>query len=161
MPPNTLFATVGFTLYVPILLSFDASPAVPGFGTGPLGNGFAVRTVFVSGCLPFADEDVAVEGPCVRVTDPAFFKKFPIPIWPTVLVVAFAFPLPLTYPSLLALSITTVVVPDVEVVLKPKLVFGRDGIGAFNRSRAFDRLIKLAGLWYSEEDGGRPDLGAF
>lgn len=39
-------------------------------------------------------------------------------------------------------------VPDVEVGLKPMLVFGRDGMGAFNRSKAFDKLIKLAGLWY-------------
>lgn len=50
-------------------------------------------------------------------------------------------------------------VPDVEVVLKPMLVFGRDGMGACNRSKAFVKLIKLAGLWYPVEDAGRSGLG--
>ena len=45
------------------------------------------------------------------------------------------------------------------MVLKPILVFGLDGMGAFNRSRAFDKLIRLAGLWYSAEGVGRPGLG--
>ena len=38
-------------------------------------------------------------------------------------------------------------------------MFGRDGIGAFSRSKAFDRLIKLAGLWYPVDDEGRGGLG--
>jgi hypothetical protein len=46
------------------------------------------------------------------------------------------------------------VVLDVGVGLKPKLVFGRDGIGAFNRSKALDKVIKLAGLWYPVDDEG-------
>jgi len=52
------------------------------------------------------------------------------------------------------------VVLDVEAALKPMLVFGRDGIGAFNRSKAFDKLTKLAGLWYPVADAGRTCLGA-
>jgi len=52
------------------------------------------------------------------------------------------------------------VVLDVEVALKPMLVFGRDGIGAFNRSKAFDKLTKLAGLWYPVADAGRTGLDA-
>lgn len=44
---------------------------------------------------------------------------------------------------------------DVGVTLKPMLVFGRDGIGAFNRSKAFDKLTKLAGFEYSADDVGR------
>ena len=49
---------------------------------------------------------------------------------------------------------------DIEVGLKPMLVFGRDGIGAFNRSKAFDKLTKLAGLWYPVADAGRTSLDA-
>lgn len=52
-------------------------------------------------------------------------------------------------------------VVDVGVELKPMLVFGRDGIGAFNRSRALDKLTRLAGLWYSVGGGRRPGLGVF
>jgi hypothetical protein len=54
---------------------------------------------------------------------------------------------------------TIVVVLHVGAALTPMLVFGRDGIGALSRSRAFDRLIKLAGFWYSVEDGGHTGLG--
>lgn len=144
--PKTLFATLGSTLYVPILFSFVGNPVVPVFSTDPLDKDFVASTNFVSGCLPFTNEDVAVEGPGVGVTGPVFFKALPIPVRPTVLGVIFAFPLPLTLPSLLALLITTVVEPEVEVALKPILVFGLDGMGAFSRSRAFDKLIRLAGL---------------
>lgn len=161
--PNTFFATLGFTLYVPTLFSLPASPVVPDFSVGkadPLDNGFVANTVFVSDCLPFTDEDVATEEFEVRVTDPVFFRPLPIPTRPTVLATPFPFSLPFTLPSLLALSITTVVVLDVDAALKPMLVFGRDGIGAFNRSKAFDKLTKLAGLWYPVDDGGRTGLGA-
>jgi hypothetical protein len=103
------------------------------------------------------DEGVAVEELEVRVTDPVFFKPPPIPNRPTVL----ATPFPLTLPSVLALSITIVVVLDVGVALKPMLVFGREGIGAFNRSKALDKLTKLAGLWYPVDDEGRGGLDAF
>lgn len=48
---------------------------------------------------------------------------------------------------------------DVGVELKPMLVFGRDGMGAFNLSRAFVKVTRLAGLWYSVEDAGRSGLG--
>lgn len=131
------------------MFNLAASPAAPGFKVGrvdPLDNDFVASTIFVSGCLPFTD-DVAIEEFDVRVIDPTFFKPLPVPTRPAVLVTPFPFSLPFTLPSLLALSITIVVVLDVGVVgLKPMLVFGRDGIGAFNRSKAFDKLTKLAGL---------------
>ena len=50
---------------------------------------------------------------------------------------------------------------DAKVALKPRLVFARDGIGAFSRSKAFDKLIKLAGRWYPVGGGGRPGLAVF
>jgi len=40
------------------------------------------------------------------------------------------------------------------------LVFGRDGIGAFNRSKALDKLTKLAGRWYPVDGKGRVGLDA-
>ena len=135
------------------------SPVAPGFSVGradPLDD-FVANTVFVSGCLPLTDESAVVEGPEVTVTDPVLFRPLPVPTRPAELATPFPFSLPLTLPSLLVLSITIVVVLDVEG-LKPMLVFGRDGIGAFNRSKAFDKLIKLAGLWYPADDDGRTDL---
>lgn len=48
---------------------------------------------------------------------------------------------------------------DAEVWLKPMLVLGRDGIGAFSLSKAFDKVIRLAGRWYPVEDAGRSGLG--
>jgi len=39
------------------------------------------------------------------------------------------------------------------------LVFGRDGMGAFNRSKTFDKLTTLAGLWYPVDGDGRVGLG--
>ena len=61
-----------------------------------------------------------------------------------------------TIPSLLVLPITIVV-----VALKPMLVFGREGIGAFNRFKALDKLTKLAGRWYPVDGKGRTGLDAF
>lgn len=161
-PPNTFFATFEFTPDIPTLFSLDVSPVAPGFSVGradPLDD-LVANTVFVSGCLPLTDESAVVEGPEVTVTDPVLFRPLPVPTRPTELATPFPFSLPLTLPSLLVLSITIVVVLDVEG-LKPMLVFGRDGIGAFNRSKAFDRLIKLAGLWYPADDDGRIGLDVF
>jgi len=40
------------------------------------------------------------------------------------------------------------------------LVFGRDGMGAFNRSKALDKLTKLAGRWYPVDGRERTGLDA-
>lgn len=162
LPPNTFFATLEFTLYVPTLFSLAASPVVSGFSVGkadPLDDDIVGSTVFVSGCLPFTDEDVPAEDFEVRVTDPVFFKPLPIPTRPTVLATPFPFSFPFLLPPLLALSITIVVVLEVEAAVKPMLVFGRDGMGAFNRSKTFDKLTTLAGLWYPVDGDGRVGLG--